>query len=205
MKESPILFSGEMVKAILEGRKTQTRRFVKGDLRKIFSGLRKPPYGQVGDRLWVREAFAIESNWNLESTGDYPLPFNDGRPAKTTSCPEYGEYWEQCHYRATDPEPELSYDDMEDPGCRWKPSIHMPRWASRINLEITAKRWEWLQDISKADCIAEGMLGLEEVHAGWHQSYAEVWDKINVKLPKDAADKSWDANPMILVVTFKKI
>lgn len=181
-KEKPILFSGEMVKAILDGRKTQTRRFVKGDLREIFSGLRKAPYGSIGDRLWVRETWTPD----CATVEECRASFEDLMPG----CG--GPY-----YRAT-------ASDFDIETLRWKPSIHMPRWASRINLKITAKRFEWLQHISKADCVAEGMTGLEDVHAGWHQSYAELWDKINGKPLKDGTDISWKANPMILVLTFDR-
>lgn len=196
-KEKPILFSGEMVRAILDGRKTQTRRFVKGDLRKIFSGLRKSPYGPVGGHLWVREtwqAISPDETWRPYEECKIIYRATDEHPG--FYAPEYAEVYGLKHSS-----PVWDMDQV----FPWKPSIHIPRWASRINLEITAKRFEWLQDISKSDCIAEGMLGLEDVHAGWHQPYAELWDKINGKPHKDGIDKSWDANPMILVLTFKKI
>jgi len=233
IKEKPILFSGPMVRAILEGKKTQTRRVMKPQVESfgengwkwdghapnspygayasthqdpislnIFVGSSNP-YGQRGDRLWVRETFTIESNFNVDGMKEYPPPFKDGRPAKTTSCPEYGEYWEQCHYRATDPEPELSYEDMDGPGCRWKPSIHMPRWASRINLEITDIRVERVQDISEQDAKAEGV---QKVMAfiGFTKNFKELWDEINGKPRANGIDISWEANPWVWVVTFKK-
>lgn len=95
-----------------------------------------------------------------------------------------------CRYRA---------DGEEQPVGPWKPSIFMPRWASRIMLEITGVRVERLQDISKSDCIAEGMTGLEDVHAGWHQSYAQLWDSINAK------KHPWNINPWVWVISFNKI
>ncbi|KKM73704.1 hypothetical protein LCGC14_1407670, partial [marine sediment metagenome] len=146
----PILFSGEMVKAMLEGRKTQTRRIVKPQPERVndaFDGTwdwkghlyddltlamilkDNCPYGQVGDRLWVRETFSSDIYHSSGST----LYRADGRDCYT----EYG----------TDREHKI----------RWKPSIHMPRWASRITLEITGVKVERIQDISLLDCEEEGV------------------------------------------------
>jgi len=182
MKEKPILFSGPMVEAILDGRKTQTRRVIKPQPDEDGISLTlltkewmdtdgkeyKCPYGEGRRNLWVREAF-VETLAGI----DYRANGND-------------------HYEAGRKIP-------------WRPSIHMPRWASRINLEITDIRVERVQDISKEDCIAEGMEGLQEVHAGWHQSYAQLWDSINGKPRIDGQDISWIANPWVWVITFKKI
>ena len=169
IKERPILFSAPMVRAILEGRKTVTRRAVKiqprskADIGSYGLGqpfIRNPdvtkpnpecPYGRPGDRLWVRETFAIESNrW---ADDPYSPPHKDGRPTQRYE----DDKWDQPHYKATDAEPELWYDDRDSPGCRWKPSIHMPRWASRILLEITDVRVERLQDITPEQVTAEGV------------------------------------------------
>ncbi len=250
MNEKPILFSGEMVKAILDGRKTQTRRVVKGIEFVGSKGTQDDPeswgiedkygdyytlpingntskdfkiqcpYGEIGDQLWVRETFTIESNWNLESEEYYPPPFKDGRPVRRETHPEYGSYWEQCHYRASDPAPELSYDDMEEPGCRWKPSIHMPRWASRINLEITDIRVEQLQDISRDDAKAEGITEyLSEFSSDQHteaeddewrnrttiENFHGLWNSINGKPRADGVDISWGANPWVWIPEFRII
>lgn len=229
MKEKPILFSGPMIRAILEGKKTQTRRVIKPQPDEDGLSLTlltkewmdtdgqeyKCPYSSIHNQLWIRETFTIESNFNVDGMKEYPPPFKDGRPAKTTSCPEYGEYWEQCHYRATDPEPELSYEDMEGPGCRWKPSIHMPRWASRINLEITDIRVERVQDISEEDAKAEGCEAQErsantpyDFTDDGHfavDDFASLWDHINGKPRADGVDISWSANPWVWVVTFSKL
>lgn len=181
MKERPILFSAPMVRAILDGRKTQTRRILKGSTE--HKGVYNPaylavhqndkgwkqicPYGKPGDQLWVRETFA-------------------------TGNPEH--YWGNPIYKAT-------FGAALKPVCegftKWKPSIHMPRAASRIDLLIKDIRVERLQDISKADCMAEGMSGLQDIHAGWHQSYAGLWEKINGK-------NSWDENPWVWVIEFEK-
>jgi len=142
------------------------------------------PYGQPGDRLWVREAWA----WS----GDGAIPAFD-RVRK-------GEVW----FRA-DPE-------RTSPGIRWRPSIHMPRWASRITLEVTGVRVERLQDISEADALAEGVTPnwepgcsgrLMEALGGFSfrpaaSAYAELWEQIN-------GLGSWDANPWVWVVEFKRV
>ena len=160
MKERPILFSAPMVRAILDGSKTQTRRIIKPQ---PHAGVRRSPfvgsgiedghgrelrsaYGQTGDRLWVRETFC---------------PVDDRENG--------GELW--CDYRAT-PRYEASHpagweNEPDDPmALKWKPSIHMPRWVSRINLEITGVRVERLQDINGADAKAEGIQP-DEVRQMW--------------------------------------
>lgn len=204
MKERPILFSGEMVRAILAGRKTQTRRVIKGDPELTENGGfsyadRKGnrwlcgmgtdragtirnfmkswpcPYGQPGDRLWVRETHMIE---------DY---YADGKQVVL--------------YRA----------DYEDKilGKGWKPSIHMPRWASRITLEITGVRVERLNDISEQDAAAEGVekaFGSSYKHylddkkdCGYATaSFSSLWESIN-------GAGSWQQNPWCWVIEFKKI
>lgn len=213
MKERPILFSGPMVRAILEGRKTMTRRVVKPDgAHHLFPFLDLPgnqtgewawcssshvvskhihcPYGQVGDRLWVRESFqplfadGVENHWETDwKTGKgYAISY----PA-TDGIHEY-----------------LDADDNLTDAC--KPSIHMPRWASRILLEITAVRVERLQDISEADAQAEGApfeLGeLERLILGakakYRSGFCRLWQSIN-------DPGSWDANPWVWVVEFKRV
>lgn len=153
MSERPILFNGEMVRAILEGRKTQTRRVVKqldliqdtdppafrdayGDWHPTVS---RSPYGQPGDRLWVRET------WSLHDTDN---------PA----------------YKAGASEGELEY-------YRWHPSIHMPRKFSRITLEVTGVRVERVQEITPEDAKAEG---IEHLYAP-RNAFANLWNSINAK------------------------
>lgn len=181
MNEHPILFSTEMVRAILDGRKTMTRRIIKrGVVGRMMSGdqilwpyiydkqgksVAVPcPYGQPGDLLWVREA------WKLSPRGN-------------------------ALYRA---DPALGPDSYEK---GWRPSIHMPRWASRINLEVTGVRVERVQDISEDDAIAEGMEIVPVGTATWtnRQSFSILWDKINAK-----RSHSWDSNPWVWVVEFKR-
>lgn len=203
MKQRPILFSGPMVTAILEGRKTQTRRLVKpqpdgfirgasgtfGVPKKITT--KKPhkdgsiwkeedgtcyddincPYGNEGDRLWVRET------WGREYGGGFL-------------------------YRA-------SHSHMKPDGS-WKPSIHMPRTVSRINLEVQSIRVERLQDITREDALSEGVYfdeGLQGYVTGkdgrnFHHSdprisFCKLWVAIN-------GGESWDANPYVWVVQFKQ-
>ena len=242
MKERPILFSSPMVRAILDGRKTQTRRVVKpqpesvhdgepywhvggyrawqfrgiADLLRI--GTNNPlvcPYGQPGDRLWVRETFQICSNFHVDCRDDKP-PFSDGRPVKRNNDPDY-PVWEQCYYAASDKCPELLSPETEEIEARWRPSIHMPRWASRILLEIVSVRVERLQDISEADAKAEGAQFDAWVNANtgndlddftlsdsidgpWchRNGFANLWQSIN-------GPESWQANPWVWVIEFKRV
>ena len=189
MKERPMLFSAPMVRAILDGRKTVTRRIVKArDLEwmDVHQGLREPdnaercPYGQPGgDRLYVRET------WAAPHAYDHLPPRLIPQDAR-------------IHYAATE----------DRGGLLWRPSIHMPRWASRILLEVTGVRVERLNDISKADAIAEGAppshpsidrVSAEYGHADFSRSwYAQLWDQIN-------GAGSWDANPWVWVIEFKRL
>lgn len=178
MKERPILFSGEMVRAILDGRKTQTRRVVKQpittrDGHTFMSGQRidnnravlaQCRYGKPGDRLWVRET------WGLFDT-----------------APKDGPDDALVFYRATDGElRELRHQ-------LWRPSIHMPRWASRLMLEITNVRVERLNDITYEDALAEGCVDLG--HFGC------LWQCLNDARPACA----WVDNPWVWVLEFKPI
>lgn len=235
MKERPILFSAEMVRAILGGRKTQTRRVVSPPPPKDWSpmpklesntgrqcdaehcgawshegdadtDIRHCPYGTPGDRLWVRETFVVESNFNLDSEANYPPPFNDGRPIKRESDPEWGNYWKQCHYRATDELPDL-IDPNTDKQCGWKPSLYMPRWASRLTLEIVKVRVERVQDISGRDVWAEGVdNGASNPAMGvrWENmqrmTFEKLWDSINAK-----RGFGWNTNPWVWVIEFRRI
>lgn len=187
MKERPILFSAPMVRALLAGTKTQTRRVAKnlpheseyepglfsmmvvrdGKLMEATGGvgMLKPlcPYGQPGDRLWVRETW---TEW--EGTFLYRADF------------------EGC---------EVAW--------KWTPSIHMPRKSSRITLEVTAVRVERLQDISEEDAKAEGAGGERYIGQGFdhcvhREAYRTLWNDIN-------GPGSWDANPWVWVVEFKFI
>lgn len=236
--ERPILFSSEMVRAILrvENPKTQTRRVAKdqgagvqyqyvennptfpetwkGKKAEPYTGWvvkypdlalwlpRKCPYGKAGDRLWVRETFVVESNRHLDSEENYPPPFSDGRPIKRVDDVDYGCYWEQCHYCATDPKPDL-VNQNTDEECGWSPSIHMPRWASRINLEAVSVRVERIQGIRTRDIIAEGVCE-DESYLGsanrFRHPFIALWDSIN-----EQRGFGWDKNPWVWCVEFKRI
>lgn len=231
MQERPILFSVSMVKAILEGRKTQTRRVMKNvppDAEGPFEAGMAPqsgpysnqwamkfdgkfvrqrcPYGQIADRLWVRETFVFECDVN----GNQP-PFDDGRPIQRDETIDSVSSWTQPHYRATDPAPDLVCQNPAHDGgpCyHWRPSIYMPRWASRITLEITKIRVERVQEISEEDAQAEGMefserVGLWTSPAGncvdASLAYKYLWDSINAK-----RGFGWDKNPWAWVVEFNQ-
>ncbi len=196
MRERPILFSAPMVRALLAGTKTQTRRIVKSrDLEwmDVHQGLREPdnaercPYGQPGgDRLYVREA------WAAPHAYDHLPPRLIPQDAR-------------IHYAATE----------DRGGLLWRPSIHMPRWASRITLEVTGVRVERLQEISEADAKAEGAdcltwsgiegtaadlidWPLKEVAHPHRNGFAILWESIN-------GPESWNANPWVWVVSFRRL
>ena len=195
MTELPILFSASMVRAILKGRKTQTRRVVKpqptmqevdgtygvsvlafkqkkGKGHWIWPNAKdiivtECPYGEHGDRLWVREAF--------------------------TECPKgnfiYREQEETHDYGKS----------TADANNKWTPSIYMPRRASRITLEITNIRVERLQDISDKDALAEGVDQTNTSIKGYAtERFKNLWESIN-------GAGSWDANPWVWVIEFKRV
>lgn len=204
-KEQPILFSAPMVRAILDGHKTQTRRIVKQSLERLGDGdwyafghkgvnyrvnarhttvaawarlLQFCPYGQPGDRLWVRETFCPI----------YPQDptYNGGRPIEYDYAATY-----RHGYRL---------GDLLGEKKKWNPSIHMPRCASRITLEITGVRVERLHDINEADATAEGTPHSLHLPAGRTavENYCHLWECIN-------GDGSWADNPWVWVIEFHRI
>ncbi|KRV35592.1 hypothetical protein AN460_01290 [Pseudomonas aeruginosa] len=222
-KERPILFSGPMVRVILEGRKTVTRRVMKPQpdflgsmvdpntpFKTLDAGLHARitcPYGEPGDRLWVREtwtdvnmcgapALAYRADEDMRDLMEEP-GFLDDRGAFNYDDPRVKPYPFACWYAELDQ-------------ARWRPSIHMPRWASRILLEITAVRVERLQDISEEQALAEGVRGEPCDHA--RQACADIgcwgdtakgafgflWESLN-------GEGSWAANPWVWVVEFKRV
>ena len=222
MKEYPILFSAPMVKAILDGTKTQTRRVIKPRgvsddvaqwLHAMAKGVDMPcPYGKPGDVLWVRETFVLE-RWDDEPkfAADRPTQYNPGDGSEWSE-----EYWLRPHYRATDPAPDLCYEDDEnddgEPKCKWRPSIFMPRWASRITLEIVNIRVERVQEITRNDAKAEGANFVwrwdasrkPELHKRgllnpYIANYSVLWDEINEK-----RGFGWNVNPFVWVIEFQR-
>lgn len=222
MKERPILFSGAMVRAILEGRKSQTRRVVKNPPAPVFCGLKSTlgyptsegstwagfgdpsdpmyvrcPYGQPGDRLWVRETWAETDR----GCGTPVVAYAAG------GCIAVGRDG------STGPDtllPTIAWDETPQPE-RWRPSIHMPRWACRLVLEVTGVRVERLQAISEDDALSEGIdtEGDDYLNGeGWkaagsaispeRYAFASLWRRIN-------GDASWDANPWVWVVEFRRV
>jgi len=214
MKERPILFSGEMVRAILEGRKTQTRRVVKKIDQKCdgLKFIRKNeyamiwnknpevekkyvpkgglleiahihcPFGQPGDQLWVRETWA-----------------HDDPDCQNIHCENIDHIWWKAN------EIKLVADSFCG-SARWHPSIHMPRWASRILLEVVSIRVERVQEIDMNGIIAEG---IHESYVATVESgiinpplhaFRKLWDSINEK-----RGYSWEVNPWVWVVEFKRI
>ena len=211
MKERPILFSAPMVRAILEGQKTQTRRIVKlprgrdsfvmldhgngwwpyqsddGETELCDDGCEHPypsPYGQLGDRMWVRETW--------QHANSPHGPYETG-----CTCFYRADYWDDPHGMDGEKSPEGKYRT-------WIPSIHMPRAASRISLEVVHVRVERLQAIKHVDCIAEGTPGGHGSIPGYpcaatpREHYRHIWESINGR-------GSWDANPWVWVVEFKQI
>lgn len=206
MKESPILFSAPMVSAILRkcDPKTQTRRAVKPqklsgshDIAHIISTPDSLsafvrhfcPYGAPGDRLWVRETHSIQS---VEGCRAW-LTFKERMPlGKTLADTDAG--LDEFELTPEQAEWALRHRDSE----RWRPSIFMPRWASRITLEITEVRVERLRDISAHDCWAEGIPCSPDVNP-LHE-YEELWNKLNAK-----RGFGWDANPWVWAISFRRI
>lgn len=179
MIERPILFTAEMVCAILDGRKTQTRRI-------------HNKHVEVGNRLWVRETWGA-----LYQEGGLILMSADVSKENRTQ-----ERCEGLFYKATDNDPDYA-------GC-WLPSIFMPRWASRITLEIINVRREQLQDITPVDCKHEGILIPEPINptiddaikylSAYKSAFQTLWDSINAK-----RGYPWHSNPTVWVYNFKRL
>ncbi|HHI1671682.1 TPA: hypothetical protein ACP4X1_000781 [Klebsiella quasipneumoniae] len=205
MKERGLIFNGEMVRAILDGRKTQTRRTVKPQpdedgLAKVTNGPwvdtsernYRCPFGAAGDRIWVRETFCPvdDTQYGGEKWVDYRATpkFEESHPAGWDSAPNDAE------------------------ALKWRPSIHMPRWASRILLEITDVRVERLNAISEEDATAEGVppagsllpnypgtfLTPKGDFATAKVAFQRLWESIY-------GAENWQANPWVWVIEFKRV
>jgi len=219
MTERPILFSAPMVRAILDGRKTQTRRVVKPQPTgtsdrprdRVHYGIpdgyehdgetfyawqasgwsAKSPYGSPGDRMWARETWAVDA------------PLDEVRRECEDVMGPSG--WGHGPYFRAD----LVH---ENSGLTWRPSIFMPRWASRITLEVVNVRVERVQEISEHDAVAEGLSNDEKTKLLWlpcaekgkaHISpvlaYRDLWNSINTK-----RGHGWDTKPWVWVIEFKR-
>lgn len=198
--ERPILFSGPMVRAILDGHKTVTRRIMKpqptGTAGKSWPEARGLcPFGSSGDRLWVRETWMPRAApYGMES-------FSNGVIYAAT--PTGGGYAVHARESHADQIARLS-----KPGFTWRPSIHMPRWASRLTLEVVGVRVERLQEIDEADILAEGVTvdGVAKLTGTpWadmptlHHAWERLWDSIN----GDRA--SWASNPWVWRIEFRRV
>lgn len=208
MKERPVIFNGEMIRAILDGRKTQTRRVMKPQPKPCYRGGHwwpsntfktmlhieeqmqngqggwkglvgdACPFGQVGDRLWVRETFMDLTGTGIEATT--------------------GKF-EGLAYRADTPAGSYGDEVRKEYGLKWTPSLHMPRKACRITLEITAVRVERLNDISDGDAISEGC-SISDMKSGdcVADVFARLWSSIY-------GVDSWNANPWVWVIEFRRV
>jgi len=217
MKERPILFSGPMVRAILDNRKTQSRRVVKNAhgafwdhagykprVSKLgfvvwfkvetneyipYAPMPTCPYGTIGDRLWVREKWA-----------------HDDPDCADVKCGNIDHIWWYAS------ENKIVADSFAGK-AHWRPSIHMPRWASRITLEIVKIRSERLHAITTADILAEGikqtkdefwlgpLAGVPDYPWGRAElAYASLWNELN-----DKRGHGWDDNPFVWVIEFKRV
>lgn len=202
-KERPILFSGDSIRAILDGKKTVTRRVVKGrdprwEVDDREDGRLWPyypcyvyaepqpidlqcPYGEPGDRLWVREA------WRLYDSSEECACYDSCRCSAYSGQPLYRADWagEASEYK-------------------WRPSIHMPRRLCRIVLEVKSVRVERLQEITEAEAKAEGITKalVSGVAPGeFHRAgFAQLWDQLNA-----SRGYSWESNPWVWRVEFERI
>jgi hypothetical protein len=207
MKERPILFSAPMARAILAGSKTQTRRVVQyvnywhidrhisdwhlsmppiladgvatfelqSDVDDTRNVAVRCPYGQPGDLLWVRETWAVrklQAGYWVEYKAD----------SKNARAPE-----------------EVDAFALFTVGT-WRPSIFMPRWASRLTLRITEVRVERVQDISETDAMDEGVDYRRDFGESYRDAFAALWDDINAK-----RGYGWDVNPWVWVISFEVV
>jgi hypothetical protein len=213
MSDHPIIFSAPMIRALLEGRKTQTRRILKpqplyrtdrnkriyadGDYRKSWrEGFDDDLRFAAGDRLWARESFADLCDTGI---GHRPTPTSPIQRAAYMADTSPGSHDDQAR---------------KDYGIKWKPSIHMPRWASRLTLIVESVKVERLQEISEEDAIAEGIRRSPHGNgdqwmdypegssaAGWLDpiiSFQTLWESIN-------GFGSWDHNPFVAAISFRVV
>jgi hypothetical protein len=198
MKEHPILFSAPMVRALLNGSKTQTRRIM------------KPQPEPIPDDVPKMKAYDASGHWWASNLAQSMVSLSHEAP----SLSPFGRRGDQLWVRETfcdasqAEQGRILYRADGDVACRWKPSIHMPRKASRIQLEITGVRIERLNDCSEADAKAEGVTPDNETSKDvmdgimpqfqYKEPYMRLWERIN-------GAGSWAANPWVWVVEFKVV
>lgn len=186
VKERGMIFNDEMVRAILGGNKTQTRRIVEEKFygRAVAAELlaKHCPYGQPGDRIWVRETYRVHGKATDVATLVYRASVRNSWTEQTHRVPV-----EVCNKPVSE---------------KWTPSIHMPRWASRILLEITDVRVERLRDMSEADAKAEGaspaMYKITPPEAVYRVGFGDIWRSIY-------GQDNWLSNPWVWVIEFKRV
>ena len=235
MKERGIIFNSEMIRAIIDGRKTQTRRVVNNVIPGNCLWLKKPtktrsgttthildapkynlcPLGKIGDRLWVRETYSLLGNEDA-----CPIDWNDNivndkteaaRIYRASCAQKSGDYGLWSIPDDADWKPHTK--EMKFEG-QWTPSIHMPRWASRITLEITNVRVERLNNISARDVVAEGLIQLPAsgryvrfegaqhfglAYRDHKEAFADLWDEVS------KPDCNYESNPWVWVIEFKRV
>lgn len=196
MKELPMLFRGPLVRAILDGKKTQTRRRIRWSDKSVeydgcslfeqkdgtywpyncSDGNENPiacPYGRAGDRLWVRETFRV--------------------------CDVAGEAFRPSEISPTNAH--IYYRSDPEPGGNgpWKPSIHMPKWACRLRLDVEAVRVERLQEITAMDVFKEGIGSFASAHIDVaREMFAQTWNQIH-------GNEAWHDNPWVWVIEFSRV
>ncbi|ENI5566672.1 hypothetical protein ABZH46_002946 [Salmonella enterica] len=212
MKERGMIFNSEMVRAILDGRKTQTRRPVKPqpeltersgfswngvvfgsgsddrETNRNFAHV-KCPFGKPGDRIWVRETWQVIHDHIDESSHVEYRTYAPSIPK------EKDRYWHTVYAE------HFGDESREDRGFPWRPAIHMPRWASRILLEITDVRVERLRGLSEEDAKSEGIIpSAGGVLPGWEYriNFRDLWMDIY-------GTDNWEANPWVWVIEFKRV
>ena len=214
MKVTPMIFNTEMVKALLDGRKTVTRRPVKLDYERGMNGpvVRGKngevsvlsfapiaglcPFGNVGDLIYVRETFCPDPDCDHDSWDDHELSFFEWNNSGCSAAflPDALKTNEHCLFKAG------GFPDL-----KWTPSIHMPRWASRITLRVTDVRIERVQEITEDQAVQEGLAKHPQLPVWWSPvgyqtspiyAYEELWNSIY---------QNWDENPYVWVIEFEVI
>lgn len=217
MKVKPMIFNSQMVQALLEGRKTQTRRIVQ-DQPVPYKGLGSRPgdfsfptenscHSVISNKKNGADGWADEySPWKkgdliyVRETFQGPLVSGVDESELIRSTKEYKDT-RYCHYKASGDDAEFYDIDLGETVCRWKPSIHMPRWASRLTLKVTSVRVERVQDISKEDAESEGFKLPPADGQGWAvgavSNFRFTWEKIY--------GDSWKNNDWVWVIEFEVI